>query len=73
MASQAAATRVLQPGMGDSLFHDVRGPLRAGYGQAWLVDPLGLHPGYSQRLTSVSEVGQAILNADQCSEAEHAS
>ena len=46
--------------VGDSLFHDVKGAHRAGYGQAWLVDPLGLYPDQTRRVSSVAEIPEAL-------------
>ena len=40
--------------VGDSMFHDVDGAMQAGYGQAWLVDPLGLYPDQILRVSSVA-------------------
>ncbi len=42
--------------VGDSWYHDVQGALEAGYGQAWLVDPLGLYPRHSRRVRSVADL-----------------
>ncbi len=46
--------------VGDSLFHDVKGALRFGYGQAWLVDPLHLYPEQENRVSSVAEMPGAL-------------
>lgn len=46
--------------VGDSVFHDVNGARRAGYGQAWLVDPLGLYPDHTMRVTSVAAIAEAL-------------
>ena len=46
--------------MGDSLFHDVAGARRAGYAQAWLVDPLGLNLDHTRRVPSVAELAEAL-------------
>ncbi|MCE2526840.1 MAG: HAD family hydrolase [Actinomycetia bacterium] len=46
--------------VGDSVFHDVNGALQAGYGQAWLVDPLDLYPDHTMRVVSVSAIGEAL-------------
>lgn len=46
--------------VGDSVFHDVNGARRAGYGQAWLVDPLGLATEEPMRVSSVSEMPEAL-------------
>ena len=46
--------------VGDSLFHDVNGALGAGYGQAWLVDPLHLYPEQEARVASVAELCDAM-------------
>ncbi len=45
--------------VGDSVFHDVEGARRAGYGQAWLVDPLGLNSD-QMRISSVAEMAEAL-------------
>ncbi len=49
--------------VGDSLFHDVTGALGSGYGQAWLVDPLGLYPEQNSRISTVAELEQAFGGA----------
>lgn len=46
--------------VGDSVFHDVNGALRAGYGQAWLVDPLGLYPDQTMSVASVAFIADAL-------------
>ena len=46
--------------VGDSGFHDVEGARRAGYGQAWLVDPLDLAPEEELRVRSVAEIATAF-------------
>lgn len=46
--------------VGDSLFHDVTGALRSGYGQAWLVDPLHLYPEQTARVSSVADLADAL-------------
>lgn len=48
--------------VGDSLFHDVNGALGAGFGQAWLVDPLRLYPEQMTRVSSAAEAADAILS-----------
>jgi putative hydrolase of the HAD superfamily len=42
--------------VGDSLFHDIRGALDAGYSQAVLIDPFDLAPEHEPRLHSVAEL-----------------
>jgi putative hydrolase of the HAD superfamily len=42
--------------VGDSMHHDVGGATSAGLAGAWLVDPLGLYPDHSHRLSSVAEL-----------------
>lgn len=51
--------------VGDSMFHDVKGALRAGYGQAWLVDPLGLYPDQILRGSSVAEVAESVRKSSE--------
>lgn len=46
--------------VGDSLFHDVEGALGAGYGEAWLVDPLDLYPEQTHRVPSVAVLAEAL-------------
>ncbi len=46
--------------VGDSMFHDVEGACRAGYGQAWLVDPLGLYADQTRRVSSMVELSEAL-------------
>jgi len=46
--------------VGDSLFHDVQGALASGYGQAWLIDPLGRYPQHRTRVSSVAEIPEAL-------------
>lgn len=49
--------------VGDSMFHDVNGALRSGYGQAWLVDPLNLYPQQACRVSSVAQMAEALGRA----------
>ena len=49
--------------VGDSVFHDVEGARRAGYGQAWLVDPLGLNSDQVRSVSSVAEMAEALGGA----------
>lgn len=46
--------------VGDSVFHDVQGAHGAGFGQAWLVDPLDLYPEHSLRVASVADLSDAM-------------
>lgn len=46
--------------VGDSVFHDVAGALRAGYAQGWLVDPLGLNRDQIRRVPSVGQLADAL-------------
>lgn len=50
--------------VGDSVFHDVAGALRAGYAQAWLVDPLGLNLDHTHRVPSVADLAEALDGQD---------
>ena len=50
--------------VGDSVFHDVAGALRAGYAQAWLVDPLGLNLDHTHRVPSVADLADALDGQD---------
>ena len=48
--------------VGDSVFHDMDGSRRAGFGQAWLIDPLDLYPDHPRRVVSVADLPEAMAN-----------
>jgi HAD superfamily hydrolase (TIGR01509 family) len=46
--------------VGDSIFHDMAGADAAGLGRAILVDPLGLHPEFPDRIGGVDELPEMV-------------
>ena len=48
--------------VGDSVFHDIEGARRAGFGQAWLVDPMDRYPHLTLRVASVADLSDAMEN-----------
>ena len=51
--------------VGDSIFHDVGGATTAGLARAILIDPLGLHDHYLDRIRSVAELPDLVRSGQR--------